>query len=77
MSDLQCAARVFVARHGEAVYESELLSDAGGWLTPLGREVLAAYRALEARIAEAAERELAALAGRLREHPLEAGEKKA
>jgi probable phosphoglycerate mutase len=29
---------VFVARHGEAVYESELLSDAGGWLSPLGRE---------------------------------------
>jgi probable phosphoglycerate mutase len=38
MTDLQCAARVFVARHGEAVYESELLSDAGGWLSPLGRE---------------------------------------
>ncbi len=38
MSDLQCAARVFVARHGEAVYESDLLSDAGGWLSPLGRE---------------------------------------
>jgi probable phosphoglycerate mutase len=29
---------VFVARHGEALYESELLSDAGGWLSPLGRE---------------------------------------
>lgn len=38
MNDVQCAARVFVARHGEAVYESELLSDAGGWLSPLGRE---------------------------------------
>lgn len=38
MADLQCAARVFVARHGEALYESELLSDAGGWLSPLGRE---------------------------------------
>lgn len=38
MTDLQCAARVFVARHGEAVYESELLSDSGGWLSPLGRE---------------------------------------
>lgn len=38
MTDLQCAARVFVARHGEALYESELLSDAGGWLSPLGRE---------------------------------------
>lgn len=37
MSDLQCAARVFVARHGEAEYESELLSDAGGSLTQLGR----------------------------------------
>lgn len=33
MTDLQCAARLFVARHGEAGYESELLSDAGGWLT--------------------------------------------
>ena len=38
MTDLQCAARVFVARHGEAAYESELLSDAGGWLTTLGRD---------------------------------------
>ena len=38
MGDLQCAARVFVARHGEALYENELLSDAGGWLSPLGRE---------------------------------------
>lgn len=38
MSDLQCAARVFVARHGEAGYESELLSGAGGWLTTLGRD---------------------------------------
>lgn len=38
MGDLQCAARVFVARHGEALYESELLSDAGGWLSPVGRD---------------------------------------
>ena len=38
MTDLQCAARVFVARHGEADYESELLSDAGGCLTTLGRD---------------------------------------
>jgi probable phosphoglycerate mutase len=38
MSDLQCAARIFVARHGEADYESPLLSDAGGWLTRRGRE---------------------------------------
>lgn len=37
MGDLQCAARIFVARHGAADYESELLSDAGGWLSPLGR----------------------------------------
>lgn len=38
MTDLQCAARLYVARHGEAVYESELLSDAGGWLSPWGRQ---------------------------------------
>src|SRR5688500_4983542 len=38
MGDLQCAARVFVARHGEADYESELLSDDGGSLSTLGRE---------------------------------------
>jgi 2,3-bisphosphoglycerate-dependent phosphoglycerate mutase len=38
VTDLQCPARVFVARHGEAAYESELLSDAGGWLTTLGRD---------------------------------------
>ena len=37
MTDLQCPARIFVVRHGEADYESPLLSDAGGWLTPLGR----------------------------------------
>ena len=37
MSDLQCAARIFVVRHGEAEYESPLLSDAGGWLSALGR----------------------------------------
>ncbi|WP_224276951.1 histidine phosphatase family protein [Nocardioides lacusdianchii] len=48
MSDLQCAARVFVARHGEAVYESELLSDAGGWLSPSGRDQA---RALGERLA--------------------------
>src|SRR6478735_7551425 len=38
MGDLQCAARIFVARHGAADYESEVLSDAGGWLSPLGRQ---------------------------------------
>lgn len=38
MADLQCAARVFVARHGEADYETELLGDFGGSLSALGRE---------------------------------------
>ncbi len=38
MTESAPPARVFVARHGEADYESELLSDAGGWLTTLGRE---------------------------------------
>ncbi len=38
MSDLQCAARVFVARHGEADYETELLTGDGGSLSDLGRE---------------------------------------
>ena len=38
MSDLHCPARVYVARHGEADYESELLSDAGGSLSRRGRE---------------------------------------
>jgi probable phosphoglycerate mutase len=38
MGDHQRAARFFVARHGDTAYESELLSDAGGWLTPLGRD---------------------------------------
>ena len=38
MTDLQCAARLYVARHGDALYESELLSDAGGWLSPVGRQ---------------------------------------
>ncbi|MBS2938740.1 histidine phosphatase family protein [Nocardioides sp. J2M5] len=38
MSEAPAPARLIVARHGEAAYESELLSDAGGWLTTLGRE---------------------------------------
>ena len=39
MSDLQCPARILVARHGEAMYDApELLSNDGGWLTDLGRE---------------------------------------
>ena len=37
MSDLQCPTRVFVARHGEAEYEHELVSDDGGSLTARGR----------------------------------------
>jgi hypothetical protein len=37
MSSLQCAARLFVARHGEAEYETEFCSDHGGSLTALGR----------------------------------------
>lgn len=44
MTDLQCAARLFVARHGEADYESELLSDAGGWLTARSRTPTAVSR---------------------------------
>lgn len=39
MSDLQCPARIVVARHGEAMYaDPELLSDEGGWLTAQGKE---------------------------------------
>ena len=37
MSDLQCAARIILARHGEAEYEDEFLQDRGGSLTPRGR----------------------------------------
>src|SRR6476620_4815164 len=37
MSDLQCAARIILARHGEAEYEGDLLLDMGGSLTELGR----------------------------------------
>ena len=38
MSDLQCAATLLVARHGQAEYETKTLTDAGGSLTPLGRK---------------------------------------
>lgn len=38
MSDLQCAATIIVARHGEAEYERDGLSDDGGSLTRNGRE---------------------------------------
>jgi probable phosphoglycerate mutase len=38
MSSLHCPARVLVARHGEAEYETDLVSDDGGSLTSLGRK---------------------------------------
>jgi probable phosphoglycerate mutase len=38
VNNLHCPARIFVARHGEAEYESDLLSDAGGSLSTLGRK---------------------------------------
>lgn len=37
MTSLQCPARLFVARHAEAEYETDLCSDDGGSLTALGR----------------------------------------
>lgn len=37
MSSLQCPTRLFVARHGEAEYETDLVCDDGGSLTTLGR----------------------------------------
>ncbi|WP_392425674.1 histidine phosphatase family protein [Barrientosiimonas humi] len=37
MSDLQCPVRVFLARHGEAAYETDRFLDHGGTLTPAGR----------------------------------------
>jgi 2,3-bisphosphoglycerate-dependent phosphoglycerate mutase len=37
VSDLHGPARILVARHGEAEYESDLLSDAGGSLSRTGR----------------------------------------
>jgi len=37
VTDLQCPARVFLARHAEAEYETELLMDHGGSLTTAGR----------------------------------------
>ena len=38
MSDLHCAATLLIARHCEAEYATERLSDAGGSLTVRGRE---------------------------------------
>jgi probable phosphoglycerate mutase len=42
MSALQCPARVFVTRPGEATYEAGDVGDDGGWLTRTGREQSAA-----------------------------------
>ena len=38
MSDLHCPARIILARHGEAEYETDTIVEAGGSLTALGRE---------------------------------------
>ncbi len=38
MSDLHCPARVIVARHGEAEYETDTMTESGGSLTALGRQ---------------------------------------
>jgi probable phosphoglycerate mutase len=38
VSTLQCPARIFLARHGEAEYETALVTDDGGSLTARGRE---------------------------------------
>jgi probable phosphoglycerate mutase len=37
MSDVHCPARMILARHGEAAYETDTMAEAGGSLTPLGR----------------------------------------
>lgn len=37
MSDVHCPARIIVARHGQAEYETPEMNGAGGSLTPLGR----------------------------------------
>ena len=36
MSDLHCPARVIVARHGEAEYETDTMTESGGSLTDAG-----------------------------------------
>ena len=38
MSDVHCPARIIVARHGEAEYETPEMNATGGSLTMLGRE---------------------------------------
>jgi broad specificity phosphatase PhoE len=37
VSDLHCPARLILARHGEAAYETDTMAEAGGSLTPRGR----------------------------------------
>jgi 2,3-bisphosphoglycerate-dependent phosphoglycerate mutase len=37
VSDLQCAATIVLARHGDAEYDADAWPDAGGSLTALGR----------------------------------------
>lgn len=37
MTTLQCPTRVLVVRHADAEYETDLVSDEGGSLTPTGR----------------------------------------
>ena len=49
MSSLQCPARVLVARHGEAEYETDLCSDDGGSLTAAGSRAGARARRVAAR----------------------------
>jgi 2,3-bisphosphoglycerate-dependent phosphoglycerate mutase len=49
MSDLQCATRLIVARHGEAEYESPAWDNEGGWLSATGRTQA---RALAERFAD-------------------------
>jgi probable phosphoglycerate mutase len=38
VSDLQCAATLLIARHGEAEHDKEVLTDSGGSLSLRGRE---------------------------------------
>jgi probable phosphoglycerate mutase len=38
VSDLHCPARVVLARHGEADYETDLMTESGGSLSALGRD---------------------------------------
>src|ERR1051325_10355842 len=38
VSDLHCPARIIVARHGEAEYETPEMNATGGSLTTVGRE---------------------------------------